>query len=80
MHALEVEELSIHLAGMYKGGHLGACSVVCEAVADYDMWIWHAFSGMSGAHNDINVLQRSPVFTRLVKSQTPECNYEINGH
>jgi hypothetical protein len=35
---------------------------------------------MEGSHNDINVLHRSPVFNRLVKGQTPECNYQINNH
>ena len=38
------------------------------------------FFGMIGAHNDINVLQRSPVFTRRADAQTPECNYVITGH
>jgi hypothetical protein len=31
---------------MYKG-HERACSVVLEAVVDRDMWIWHAFFGMT---------------------------------
>ena len=48
--------------------------------ANYDLWIWHAFFGMAGAHNDINVLQHSPVFLRLSQGQTPECKYVINGH
>jgi hypothetical protein len=31
--------------------------VAVEAVVDKDLWIWHAFFGMVGSHNDINVLQ-----------------------
>jgi hypothetical protein len=30
--------------------------IVLEAVTDYDTWIWHAFFGMPGSCNDINVL------------------------
>jgi hypothetical protein len=41
---------------MYKG-HTGGCNVILESMVDYDMWIWHAFFGMAGSHNDINVLQ-----------------------
>ena len=54
-------------------------AVVFEALSDQDLWIWHSF-GMAGSHNDINVLQRSPVFARLVEGHAPPCNYEINGH
>ena len=30
--------------GMYESGHHGSCIVILEAVADYDLWTWHAFS------------------------------------
>jgi hypothetical protein len=65
--------------GQYKG-HVGACTVVLEAVASQDLWIWHSFFGMAGSHNDINVLQRSPVFNRLSNGMAPQVTYEINGH
>ena len=63
--------------GQYKG-HVGACTVVLEAVASQDLWIWHSFFGMTGSHNDINVLQLSLLFARLAEGQSSECNYVIN--
>jgi hypothetical protein len=63
-----MEELSVFLP--YKGNH-GYCSVVLEAVEDYDFSIWHSFFGMAGSHNDINMLQRSPMFSKLVEGHAP---------
>ncbi|XP_021801986.1 uncharacterized protein LOC110746083, partial [Prunus avium] len=51
-----------------------------EAVASYDLWIWHAFFGLPGSHNDINVLERSTVFGELVEGRAPPVNYSVNGH
>ena len=64
---------------MYKG-HVHEPTIILEAVASKDLWIWHAFFGMPGSHNDINVLQRSTLFARLAECQAPEVNYTINGH
>jgi hypothetical protein len=65
--------------GMYKS-RKGSCSVVLEAVADHDLWIWHAFFGMAGSHNDINVLNCSSLFSKLLEGHSPPCNYTINNH
>ena len=54
--------------------------MILEAVASYDLWIWHSFFGMPGTHNDINVLQCSDVFAELVEGHSLPVNYDINGH
>ena len=66
--------------GMYARGDHREPSLILEAVASYDVWIWHAFFGLLGSHNDMNVLDRSPIFTDLTECQTPSSNYSINGH
>ena len=48
-------------AGKYTG-RSGKTTIILEVVASYDLWIWHAFFGTPGPCNDINVLQRSPLF------------------
>ena len=37
-------------------------TIILEAVASYDLWIWKSFFGVPGSCNDINVLHRSNVF------------------
>ena len=44
------------LEGKYHG-HVKKPTIILEAAASQDLWIWHAFCGMSGSHNDIKVLQ-----------------------
>jgi hypothetical protein len=41
--------------GQYKG-HSEGCTVILEAIASHDLWIWHSFFGMAGSHNDLNLL------------------------
>ncbi|XP_020175975.1 uncharacterized protein [Aegilops tauschii subsp. strangulata] len=64
------------LRGMYQG-HIREATIILEAVASHDLWIWHAFFGMSGYHIDINVLQRSPIFRRLCNGESSPCNYNM---
>ncbi|XP_072084290.1 uncharacterized protein [Arachis hypogaea] len=66
--------------GMYMSGYRGVATIVLEVVASSDLWIWHAFFGVSGSNNDINVLDRSPVFDDILNDRAPEVNYTINGN
>ena len=54
--------------------------MILEAVALHDLWIWHAYFGLPGLHNDINVLDTLPLFSNLLNNKAPECEYSINGH
>ena len=62
--------------GMFCGKSRDA-TIVLEAVASQDTWIWHAFFGLPGTLNDINILNRSPLFKRLISGDAPACNYKI---
>jgi len=50
-----------------------------EAVASYDLWIWHAFFGAAGSNNDINVLDQSLLFTEQLQGKAPEVQFTVNG-
>nr|GEX11533.1 hypothetical protein [Tanacetum cinerariifolium] len=51
-----------------------------EAVADQRLWIWHAYFGVPGANNDLNVLYDSPLFDDELADTSPECPFVVNGH
>ena len=64
--------------GQYTG-HAGGPTLILEAIASYDLWICHAFFGLPGSLNDINVLHRSHLFSRLEEGNAPAVNYTVNG-
>ena len=63
---------------MYTG-HARKPTIILEAIASYDLWIWHAFFGLLRSLNDINVLDRSHVFSKLAEGRDLEVSYTING-
>jgi hypothetical protein len=55
------------------GDRDGKKSIILEAIADGGLHIWHAFFGLPGSNNDVNVLDRSP----LVHNR--DMHYVVNG-
>jgi hypothetical protein len=54
--------------------------MILESVATHDLRIWHAYFGMPGGCNDINVLQRSPIFSSYLRQKSPNVSFTINDH
>ncbi|GJW07753.1 ALP1-like protein [Tanacetum coccineum] len=54
-------------------------TIMLEAVASYDLWIWHAFFGVAGANNDLTILNNSPLFDDLLDDVAPVAPFECNG-
>lgn len=55
-------------AGQFQGKEKKAM-IVLEAVASKSTRIWHAFFGVPGSLNDINVLNQSPIFQRFLSGR-----------
>ena len=62
----------------YQGKEKQA-TMILEAVADHETYIWHAYFGLPGSLNDINVLQRSPLFHETESNLLPSIKYTVNG-
>ncbi|XP_002440317.2 uncharacterized protein LOC8064730 [Sorghum bicolor] len=65
--------------GMYTRGDHGVPTIILEAVASHNRWIWHAFFGVAGSNNDINVLNQSHLFVEQLRGESPKVQYTING-
>ncbi|GJZ88115.1 putative nuclease HARBI1 [Tanacetum coccineum] len=61
------------------GGDNKYPTIMLEAVASHDLWIWHAFFGVAGANNNINVLDNSSLFDDLLDDNAHVDPYVLNG-
>jgi hypothetical protein len=65
-----------------RGQHLNKdkeVTNILEAMATDDCWIWHAFFGMPGSCNDLNVLNNSSFMTILAGGGLHGFEYTVNG-
>jgi hypothetical protein len=53
--------------------------IILEVVVNHNLWIWHAFFGLLGNNNDMNMLDRSPLISNLLRGANINLVFEING-
>jgi hypothetical protein len=55
----------------------GNRSIILEAVATSDLWVWHAFVGVPGSCNDINVFDRSTLLVKYISDMSRSANAKV---
>jgi hypothetical protein len=74
----EWENCPTALKGQYRDRE-GNTSTILEAIASQDGWIWHAFFGMPGSCNDLNVLDNSPFLVNMMEGGFPASPFTVNS-
>jgi Plant transposon protein len=65
--------------GIFQGKE-SVPTIILEAIADHSTRFWHFNFGSPGALNDINVLDRSPLFYNAVRGDAPRVDFTVNNH
>jgi hypothetical protein len=58
----------------------GNKSIILEAIADQRLWIWHAYFGLPGGDNDLNVLSKSSFIQDFLGVVSVDLSFEVNGN
>nr|GEU80634.1 reverse transcriptase domain-containing protein [Tanacetum cinerariifolium] len=64
------------LHGQFKRKDKKYLTIMIEVVADQQLWFWHAYFGVPGENNDLNVLNGSPLFDDLLVDKAPEAPFQ----
>ncbi|GJZ92986.1 ALP1-like protein [Tanacetum coccineum] len=62
-----------------RGDYRPGLFILLEVIASNDLWIWHAFFGIPGMNNDVNVLRQSPLFNDLKSGRAPDVSSVANN-
>ena len=76
----EWKNCPIAWAGQYKGKEKKP-TIVLEAIADGELWIWYAHFGSPGSMNDINVMDTSATIRKIYAREfPPKQSFCLNGN
>ena len=74
----EWKSYTVAWQGQYCRGDHCKPTIIFEVVASQDLWIWHAFFGVAGSNNDINMLNQSPMFDDILQGRASPVHFTIN--
>ncbi|XP_022031383.1 uncharacterized protein LOC110932349 [Helianthus annuus] len=66
--------------GQHTWGDQKGPTVILQAVASQDFWVWSAYFGVVGSCNDINVFEQSPWLEDWISGRAPKASFYANGN
>ncbi|KAL7616885.1 hypothetical protein Lser_V15G00681 [Lactuca serriola] len=66
--------------GQFTRGDHEVPTGILEVVVSNDLWFCHAFFGMTGSNNELNVLHASLLFNDILQGKAPDMSYVVNGN
>ncbi|GJW75672.1 putative nuclease HARBI1 [Tanacetum coccineum] len=78
-HWLWAQCPNAYCAHLCRGDSGSASFILLEAVASQELWNWHAFFGVVGSSNDINVIRQPPLINDLKIGKAPEVPFMANN-
>ncbi|KAJ0789049.1 putative harbinger transposase-derived protein [Helianthus annuus] len=64
--------------GQHTRGDQKGPTVILQAVASQDLWVWPAYFGVVGSCNDINVFEQSPLLEEWISGKAPKASFYAN--
>ncbi|XP_021985392.1 uncharacterized protein LOC110881443 [Helianthus annuus] len=66
--------------GQHTRGDQKGPTIILQAVASHDLWVWSAYFGVVGSCNDINVFEQSPLLEEWISGKAPKASFYANGN
>ncbi|XP_071695287.1 uncharacterized protein [Rutidosis leptorrhynchoides] len=73
------EKCPVAWKGQFTRGDHKVPTIMLEVLASYDKWIWHAFFGVAGSNNDLNLLNASNLFNSMLNEEIEDIPFTVNG-
>ncbi|XP_035841280.1 uncharacterized protein LOC118488175 [Helianthus annuus] len=66
--------------GQHTRGDQKGPTIILQAVASQDLWVWSAYFGVVELCNDINVFEQSPLLEKWISGKAPKASFYANGN